>query len=158
MKRTVFIGIFLLSAYSVIGQISRDTIEIKKTLGTVFRQNNKNLTPGRLLDITRSNPEAYKEMKIAKNNYDVGFAIGFAGGALIGWPIGTAIAGGDPEWILAGIGAGLIVISIPFSLAYTKHAKKAVKFYNSALKNVGLHNIDLNFGLTYNGFAVRMTF
>lgn len=38
------------------------------------------------------------------------------GGALIGWPLGTAIGGGDPEWYLAGIGAGLVAIAIPLEI------------------------------------------
>lgn len=38
------------------------------------------------------------------------------GGALIGWPLGTAIGGGDPEWALAGIGAGFLAIGIPVAV------------------------------------------
>ncbi len=147
-----------MTVFSSYGQNKSDSIEIKKTLGTVFRQNGKNLTPGQLLDITQSNVEAYKEMKIAKSNYDAGFIFGFAGGFLVGWPVGTAVAGGKPNWTLAGIGAGLIVVSIPFSSAYTKHAKNAVKIYNSGLKQTGLNNIDFKIGLTCNGIGVRVIF
>ena len=35
------------------------------------------------------------------------------GGFLIGWPLGTALAGGDPNWTLAAIGAGCVAIAIP---------------------------------------------
>lgn len=43
------------------------------------------------------------------NGYIIGsYVLGFAGGALIGWPLGTALGGGDPEWYLAGIGAVLV--------------------------------------------------
>lgn len=38
------------------------------------------------------------------------------GGGLIGWPLGTAIGGGDPEWILAGIGAGVLAVAIPLAV------------------------------------------
>jgi len=159
MKRIILIWIFLITAFGSFGQSKPDSIEIKKTfLGTVFRQNDKNLTPKQLLDITQSNSEAFKEMKIAKSNYDVGYVFGLAGGFLVGWPIGTAIAGGEPNWTLAGIGAGLIVISIPFSTAYNKHAKNAVNFYNNAWKLTGSNNVDFKIGLTYNGIGVRVTF
>jgi hypothetical protein len=158
MKRIILIWIFLMTIFSSYGQSKSDSIEIKKTLGTVFRQNGKNLTPRQLLDITQSNTEAYKEMKIAKSNYDVGSVFGFAGGFLIGWPLGTAIAGGQPNWALAGIGAGLIVVSIPFSTAYTKHAKNAVKLYNNGLKSTGFDNVDLTIGLTCNGIGVKVIF
>ena len=33
----------------------------------------------------------------------------------VGHSIGTAIGGGDPEWALAGVGAGLIAVAIPIS-------------------------------------------
>lgn len=140
------------------GQHASDTIEIKKSLGTVFRQNGKNLNTRQLLNITQSNTEAYKEMKIAKSNYDIGTAFGFAGGFLVGWPLGTAIAGGEPNWTLAGIGAGLIAVSIPFTAAYTKRAKNAVHLYNNGIKSTGMNNVDLKIGLTYNGIGIKLTF
>jgi hypothetical protein len=158
MKRIIIILIFLMTVFNSYGQNKSDSIEIKKALGTIFRQNGKNLTPRQLLDITQSNTEAYKEMKIAKSNYDVGSVFGFAGGFLVGWPLGTAIAGGEPNWTLAGIGAGLIVVSIPFSTAYTKHAKNAVNLYNNGLKSTGLNNVDFKIGLTYNGIGVKVIF
>lgn len=46
--------------------------------------------------------------------------LAFSGGALIGWPLGAAIGGGDPEWYLAGIGAGLVAIAIPLDIAGKK--------------------------------------
>jgi hypothetical protein len=110
-------------------------------LGTVFQQNGVNLTPKRLLEVTASNPEAYAEMKMAKNNFDAGSVVGFAGGFLLGWPVGTALAGGDPEWIMAGIGAGLLVISIPLSGAYKKHAMNAVNIYNTGISSVSERQI-----------------
>jgi len=158
MKRIIYITFFLMTMMSAFAQNKADSIEIKKTLGTVFRQNGKNLTPRQLLDLTQSNAEAYKEMKMAKSNYDVGFVFGFAGGFLVGWPVGTAIAGGKPNWTLAGIGAGLIVVSIPFSTAYNKHAKNAVRIYNNGLKQTGLTMVDVKIGLTCNGIGVRMVF
>ena len=97
-------------------------------------------------------------MKIAKSNYDIGTVFGFAGGFLVGWPLGTALGGGEPNWTLAGIGAGLIVVSIPFSTSYTKHAKKAVGIYNTGLSQTGLRKIDFNLGLTCNGIGIKMTF
>jgi hypothetical protein len=158
MKWIIIILIFLMTVFNSYGQNKLDSIEIKKALGTVFRQNGKNLTPRQLLDITQSNTEAYKEMEIAKSNYDVGSVFGFAGGFLVGWTLGTAIAGGEPNWTLAGIGAGLIVVSIPFSTAYTKHAKNAVNLYNNGLKSTGLNNVDFKIGLTYNGIGVKVIF
>jgi len=46
------------------------------------------------------------------------------GGALIGWTLGGAVAGGDPEWYLAGIGAGLIAIAIPLEIIGKKRCDR----------------------------------
>ncbi len=46
------------------------------------------------------------------------------GGALVGWTLGTAIGGGDPEWYLAGIGAGLIAIAIPLDIIGKKRCER----------------------------------
>ncbi|MFN4246647.1 MAG: hypothetical protein ACK4EY_02930 [Flavipsychrobacter sp.] len=42
--------------------------------------------------------------------------LGGIGGGLIGWPVGTYIGGGDPEWTLAAIGGGLVAIAVPLAL------------------------------------------
>lgn len=67
--------------------------------------------------------------------------------------------GGDPNWVLAGVGAGLIVVSIRFSSAYTKHARNAVNIYNSGLNNIGrTQDISFRAGFTRNGIGLIMTF
>lgn len=134
MKRIVLIGLFLLHLFQSFAQNQSDSIEIKKGFATVFRQHGKKLTLQQLLDITKINTEAYAEMQIAMRNYTIDNILGFAGGFMIGWPIGTAIGGGKPNWALAGIGAGLAVMSVPFDIAFTKHAKNAAKIYNAGLK------------------------
>jgi hypothetical protein len=151
-------SVLVFSATLANGQNTTDSITVKRTFGTVFQQHGENLTPGKLLEITQSNTEAYNEMKLAKSNYNAGYVIGFAGGALVGWPVGTALAGGDPNWTLAAVGAGLIVVSIPFSSAYIRHAKKAVSIFNSQLKQLGLNRIDLKIGCTNHGVGLSINF
>ena len=158
MKKSTLILIFVLVFCNVFGQSVSDTITVKKAIGTVFQQNGKNLAPRDLLKITEANPEAYNEMKIAKSNNDAASVFGFIGGALIGWPIGTAIAGGEPNWALAGIGVGVIVIAIPFSTAYTKHAKNAVRIYNEGLKQTLINKTEFKFGLLSYGIGVGINF
>lgn len=158
MKKTYLAVLLLLACYIACAQTPQDSIyTVTKGMGTVFQQNGENLNPKRLLDISASNPQAYAEMKIAKSNYDAGSVFGFAGGFLIGWPIGTALAGGDPEWVIAGIGAGLLVISIPLSAAYKKHAVNAVNIYNSGISSVSDRAV-FKLGLSANGLSFKMTF
>ncbi len=158
MKKTIFIGLFLLNFAQIFAQNKSDSIEIKKALETTFKQNGKNLTPRKLLNITQTNTEAYKEMKIAKNNYNIESVFGSVGGFMVGWVLGGAVVGGEPNWTLAGIGAGLIIVSIPFSTAYSKHAINAVRIYNNGLKLTGMNNMDFKVGLTCNGIGIKMTF
>ena len=154
----ILLGFFFLNTNYISGQSQSDNIQIKKNFGTVFIQNGKKLSPKKLLDITKSNSEAYKEMKVAKSNFDTGTIFGVSGGILVGFPVGTALGGGEPNWILAGIGAGLIVISIPFTASYTKHAKKAVGIYNNSSSLTGFRKVDFELGITSNGLGIKVVF
>ena len=126
-------GFFILNVGQIFGQNQTDSIRIEKRLGTVFIQDGKLLTPKQLLEITKINHAAYEEMKVAKTYRSTAMVLGYAGGFFIGWPIGTAIGRGEPNWVLAGVGAGLILLSIPLSTSYSKHATEAVGIYNSVL-------------------------
>lgn len=158
MKRVFFTCILLMNLSHLFAQEQSDSIIVKKEFGTVFLKDGTKLSPRLLLELTESNKEAYKEMKIAKQNFDLASVFGFAGGFMVGWPIGTALGGGKPNWAMAGVGAGLIAISIPFSTAYTRHAKNAVRAYNSGLKQLGLNKAEVKFGLTFNGVGVKIAF
>jgi len=158
MKKLIVAG-FLLSLFiNLFGQNRPDSITVINRLGPVFQQNGKTLTPNKLLEITKSNQEAFSEMKTAKSNYTASMIFQLPGGFLIGYPLGTAMAGGDPNWTLAAIGAGLVVISIPFISAYNKHARKAVSAYNNGLRYSTLVRPDLRFGITCNGLGVYLRF
>lgn len=78
-------------------------------------------------------PEAHSYMQKAKRKSGLLTPLGYVAGALIGWPLGTAIAGGKPEWGMAGVGAGLIVAAIPLSNSYSRNARRAVSIYNQQL-------------------------
>ena len=160
MKKNILliVGFLIFNANSTFGQSQADTIQTKKGISTVFIQNGKKLSAKKLLEITKTNSEAYKEMKIAKSNYDVGNVLAFMGGALIGWNLGEALRGAKPDWSLSGVGAGLIVIGIPFSSSYLKHTKKAVRIYNNGTPKIGLRKINFNLGIANNGFKLRMRF
>ncbi len=102
--------------------------------GTGFEYQNDTATfsvgPRQVLDIMHDDPLAYGEFKKARHNYSIAGILGFVGGVLIVVPVGTAIAGGDPEWALASAGAALVITSIPFSKAFRRHAENAIDTYN----------------------------
>lgn len=107
-----------------------------------------------------SNQEAYQLMKSAKSNYDLSMILGMAGGFMVGWPLGTSLGGGDPNWTLAAVGAGLIVISIPLSSKSIKTAKEAASKYNSGLQTISQRNYkpQLEFASMKTGIGFRLTF
>jgi len=115
-------------------------INIEKTFGGYkFTQNGKNIKFSQLDNIMKSDAQAYALAKSAKSSYMLAQIIGGVGGFMVGWPLGTAIGGGKPNWTLAGIGAGLIVVSIPISSSANKKMKKAVNKYNASLTETSYH-------------------
>ena len=137
-----------------------DSIRMKKVFGGYnYFQNNQGLTVKQLGTVLQANPEASKLFQQAKPNGTAATIFGVAGGFLVGWPIGTAIAGGNPSWELAGIGAGLIVVSIPFSSAFNKKTKEAVSIYNQGNKTSSLgRRPELKFNISPNHIGLVMKF
>jgi hypothetical protein len=136
-------------------------IEMEKVFGGYkFTQNGNLLTMKDLVKTMESNQQAFDLIKKAQSNTTLASIIGFAGGGLIGWPIGTAIGGGDANWTLAAIGAGLIVVGIPFSSSANKKVKRAVELYNSSLNSTSLYEFKPEFKIIANGSAIgiSMTF
>ncbi len=106
-------------------------INMYKTFGGVrFERDSLIISIKQVHSLLEEEPEAYRHFKVARTNASVASVLGFAGGLLIGIPVGTAIAGGDPEWGMALGGAALIGISIPFNKAFQRHAESALSLYN----------------------------
>ena len=139
-------------------QSTQSPITVKKSfLSTTYRQHGKNLTLRQLIEVTANNADAQAEMKLAKKNADVATVLGAIGGFMVGWPLGTAIGGGEPNWALAGVGAGFIGVGIPFSIKYAKHAKNAVALHNESIGQVG-KSMDFSIGINNNGLALKFTY
>lgn len=135
-------------------------IEIQKVFGGYkFTKNGHFMTMGELANTLKTNSEAYELIKPAKSNNTLATILGVGGGALIGWPIGTALGGGDPNWVLAGVGAGLLVIAIPISSSANKKAKEAVELYNSSLEPTSFYQAKPSLKIIANsngiGFAIN---
>jgi len=121
----IFAGIFTTNA---------QTIEsTKKFGGYKFVQGTNKMTMGELYKAMTPESESLYIMKKAKGNHALAQVMGGLGGFGIGLPLGAQIAGGDPNWIFAGVGAGLIIISIPVSSKANKEAKRAVDLHNASL-------------------------
>ncbi|MEI6061629.1 MAG: hypothetical protein WCR72_13035 [Bacteroidota bacterium] len=126
--------------------------------GVQFRQHNVTLTPRNMLEIMKEDNAAFREMTLAKSRHDLALLFGFPGGFLIGWPIGTFIAGGIPNWKLAGVGAILTLVSVKCSLSYNRHARTAVGYYNEGLSPVEGTKTRFNLGLCNHGLGLTVWF
>lgn len=108
-------------------------VEGNSFLGMRFYQRNKTLTLSEARQLVAKNSLAYEEMSKAYNRNMLSLVFGAAGGFCIGYPLGTALAGGKPSWAMAAVGAGLVAITIPISISATKHAREGVRLHNDGL-------------------------
>lgn len=128
-----FIVLSLLIAGTAIGLCAQDRTEIKmyKTFGGArFEMDTLVLSPKQVLQILKVEPLAYEKFKKAKANYNAAGVLGFAGGVLVGLPLGTAIGGGEPEWGMAIAGGVLIIGSFSLNNIFKSHAFEAIELYN----------------------------
>src|SRR5688572_33467694 len=97
MKKLASILIVFFFVVELSAQPQEGDITMKKTFGGVkFYQDGQLLKAQQVLKIMEPHEEAFSEFKKAKSNYDAANVFGFIGGFMIGWPLGTAVAGGDP--------------------------------------------------------------
>lgn len=134
---------------------------VKKPLDAPeFYQNGKKYKMGELIMLMRPNYAAVDYMKKARTNYAFSQIFAFTGAGLVGYPIGTSLGGGDPQWGIAIAGAGIMVLSYPFLVATHKNSKKSVDLYNEGFgKSENTAFIQtVNFAFTGNGFALALQF
>ena len=106
----------------------------------------------------QNNAVAMGYLKSAKGNSGFATVLGYAGGFLIGYPIGTAIGGGKPNWMLAAVGCGLIVIDIPIVSSANKKVRKAVNAYNHEETTSRIEKYDIRLGMNQNGMGLAFRF
>ncbi|MFB6318144.1 hypothetical protein [Saccharicrinis sp. FJH54] len=159
-KITLFILLFTVSISLTYAQTDRDSISAHKvTGGYEFYKSNIKLTMPQLVTALKPNDAAYKQIQSARANSAIAGILGGVGGFLVGYPLGTALAGGDPNWTMAGVGAGLVVISIPISISSNKKVKQAVDIYNEDLRTSLIrYETELRFSMTQNGIGLKFRF
>lgn len=119
-KIAIILTLLVVSMSFTFGQTASDSISMKKVFGGYqFYQGEQRLNVNQLVNTMKPNNQAYQQIKSAQSTYTLATIIGGVGGFMVGWPIGTALGGGEPNWTMAGIGAGLFVVSIPISQSFT---------------------------------------
>jgi hypothetical protein len=159
-KIAITMALLIAGMTSTFAQVDSDSISMKKVFGGYqFYQGEQRLNMRQLVNTMKPDPLAYDQIRSAKSSYNLAMVFSYAGGFMIGWPLGTAIAGGDPEWVLAGIGAGLIAITIPISRSFNKKAQKAVDTFNEGLAAMSFwKRSELSVSTTGNGVGLVLRF
>jgi hypothetical protein len=146
-----------LSAFSQ----NHDSIQTTKTSGGYKYELNGNvMTYETMLHAMQNNVEATQLLNKAKGNSGFANVLGYVGGFLVGYPLGTALSGGQANWTLAAIGAGILVVAIPIASSANKNIKQAVDIYNSSLNQTSYKQPDyeLKLGLHPNGLGLTLNF
>lgn len=155
LKSCIALTIIIFISCNAHSQTRNDTIVIKNNR---YVLSGKSLRAYQIMNVMKDDPLAYREMRRAVSNKTMGSVIGFAGGSCIGYPIGQLVAGVKPEWGFAGLGAGLLLFSIPFSLTYKQYSALAVSLYNSKISQSGTIKTRIDIGMTVNGIGVYCHF
>lgn len=161
MRNLILLLFVTLSTSNItFAQGTNSTITTKKKGGEIqFYEGDEKLTLREVKSIFESNDLAYEQIKAAKSTYTWAFVLGTLGGGLVGYPLGTALAGGDPLWAMAGVGAGLIIGSIPLTRSYNKKAKQALETYNNGLNTTSYNNSrELKFITNSSGVGLAYSF
>ena len=141
----------------LLAQQNQRPIEITHKKG-VYKYNNSKLSPKQLMELTESNPAAYRQMKKAKNHYDLATIFGTIGGGVVGWAIGSSISGNELSFDLLTVGGIFIACSIPFIIDYKNRSKIAVEHYNSRLNMSEYKTIGYRLAFTGNGLGLVVSF
>jgi hypothetical protein len=151
---TAFLNLKFVNAQAV-----KDSIKIhKSTFGTIYIKDGKSLEGRRLYKVLSDNPETLPEITLAKTNNIVGTIFASAGGAILGYQLGSSYSRSTPNWFALGAGTALIGLFIPFEIARVKHVKKAVLIYNKDLMQTTKTKAIYNFGISNNGVGLKITF
>ena len=124
--------LFIVFVVLISSGLKAQEIKVYKTFGGVrFERDTTELSMNQVISLLQENPNAYSEIKKAKSFSNAAAITGFSGALLLAFPLGTAAAGGDPEWIMAAGGAALIIASIPLNSAFRNHTMNALDIYNN---------------------------
>ena len=127
--------------------------------GYKFIKDGKILTYRQLYEIMKDDSELEPIMNKAWSYKTFSNVTGFVGGFMIGWTIGTMISGHKPDYVIGGIGCGLLFLTIPTSSHGSKKARNAVDIYNKKYPTSFMNSkTEIKFAFNPNGFSLRFLF
>lgn len=144
--------------HQVCAQSLDEIIVQKRGLTFAYYHNGRQLRNNELLYLLDDNPEAKKELKKAHRNMMPARVLSYTGGLILAYPISAHIAGGTPSWTMAGIGAGLLFLSLPFTGAVMKREHQAIYVYNGGLQYAAKPRVNMEFGYEQKGATLKISF
>jgi hypothetical protein len=78
-------------------------------------------------DLLQRNPEALSKFKSGKSNNIISTVIGGVRGFMPAYTLGQTAAGVKANWTVGGIGAGLVVVSIPLNISANQKVKNPLR-------------------------------
>lgn len=163
LLNSVFI-LLIVPSFSIQAQTNTPTgalfYESSVWTGNKFYYNGFKISSDEVERVMRSNNEALQLLRQGNKQANGASVVGGIGGILIGWPVGTAIAGGDPVWELAGIGAGISVISAFIYSSANKKIKRSVDLYNdgNSTSHAKFGIREIQFRIAPSGAGISFTF
>ncbi len=157
--KQILIMLMICMSTNLFSQTVANSVLTKKVLSDYQFHEGDKLKLNQLAYTMKHEVPDYQQVKPAKSTSTFALILSSVGGFLVGWPIGTAIAGGDPNWTLAAIGAGLIVISIPFYQSAKSKARQGINTSDGELQTSSIWDkSELNFSVTGNGIGLVLSF
>ena len=153
--KTLFTLVLLLGLFQL--SMAQTKPELTFERGRI-EQEGVNLRMKEAMALMQNYPESLEYLKKARTNNTFAGVFGFIGGYLIGYPLGQSIAGGDANWGMAGAGAAVILVALPFHSAFKKNTQMAIELYNQADYKTLNNDVQLNIGLVGNGIGLKVTF
>ena len=161
MKKILLFGLLNLLFSICYSQKKADSIKIRYYPGDtyLYTLHGEVLSTQELKTALKVDPEARYQVAVFDEYRTYTYIFSIAGGFLIGYQLGTLLAGkNQPNWIIAGAGGGMIILAIPFSINAKKHLKKAISLYNSNLTETNVNRKRINLGLNPSGISINFHF
>ena len=126
----------------------QDSIRVEEKDGTfscTFYQNNNELNPMSMFGVLEKHPEAEAYANSARLYTYASVGTSAVGGFLIGYPIGSALAGGDFNTPMFASGVGAILVSFTLGVVANSKLSNAVSEFNQTLPNTSFnYNFEQN--------------
>lgn len=163
MKKTLIPLLIFMGAMSITyGQSGNDPLEMRRTFfgGYHFYKGDSRWYINQVSYLMKQNDAvAHKAFKSARFTNTIANIIEFTGSFMIGYPLGVALRGGDPNWNWALIGGGLVIIGIPIKQHFYTKARRAINIYNGDLPvESNEEKLKMEMSVSGNGLGINVSF